>query len=198
MKLTIHQKWYLQQVEDTFTSLKAPRLNWALRNAVNTAAKQVKRFTERTVSEVSSAQVKRVKKGVYIKSKATTNFPEADIVGSGTPLPLKFFKAKETKRGVTYMMFGTKKILPHGFIKGGKFPQRVNLRRGGGNVFQRAGGDQFPIVKQEGISIAEVMSKPEIANSIVQHANERLTKNIQIQLARQEYAAKNRAKARSK
>ncbi|WP_455480111.1 hypothetical protein V4B17_03645 [Bartonella sp. B23] len=197
MKFTVHQKWYLQQVEDTFTNLKAPRLNWALRNAVNTAAKQVERFTKRKVSEVSSTQVKHVKKGIYIKSKATTQFPEADIVGSGAPLPLKFFKAKETKRGVVYTMFGVKKILPHGFIKGGKFPKRVNLRRGGGNVFQRAGGDQFPIVKQEGISIAEVMSKPEIADSIAQYANERLTKNIQIQLARQDYAAKSKAKARS-
>ncbi|WP_332060811.1 hypothetical protein [Bartonella sp. CB74] len=194
MKLTIHQKWYLQQVENTFTNLKAPRLNWALRNAVNTAAKQVERFTERKVSEVASAKVKRVKRGVYIKSKATTNFPEADIVGSGTPLPLKFFKAKETKRGVTYMMFGTKKILPHGFIQGGKFPQRVNLKMGG-NVFQRVKGDQFPIAKQEGVSIAEVMFQSEIASSIAEYANERLTKNIQIQLARQEYAAKNKAKA---
>ncbi|WP_455478695.1 hypothetical protein V3565_02225 [Bartonella sp. B10] len=197
MKFTIHQKWYLQQVEDSFTSLQAPRLNWALRNAVNTAAKQVERFIERKVSEVSSAKSKRVKQGVYVKTKATAKFPEADIIGSGTSLPLKFFKAKETKRGVIYTMFGARKILPHGFIKGGKFPKRVNLRRGGGNVFQRAGGDQFPIVKQEGVSIAEVMSKPEIAHFIVQHANERLTKNIQIQLARQEYAAKNKAKAHS-
>ncbi|WP_455481267.1 hypothetical protein V3564_02585 [Bartonella sp. B12(2025)] len=197
MKFTIHQKWYLQQVEDTFTNLKAPRLNWALRNAVNTAAKQVERFIELKVSKVTSAQSKRVKKGVYVKSKATAKFPEADIVGSGTALPLKFFKAKETKRGAVYTMFGARKILPHGFIKGGKFPQRVNLRRGGGNVFQRAGGDQFPIVKQEGVSIAEVMYNPEIAHSIVQCANERLTKNIQRQLARQDYAAKNKAKVHS-
>ncbi len=33
------------------------------------------------------------------------------------------------------------------------------------------------------------MSKPEIASAIAQHANERLTKNIQRQLSRQEYAA---------
>ncbi|WP_455466413.1 hypothetical protein [Bartonella sp. B39] len=188
MKLIIHQKWYLQQVNDTFTNLQAPRLNWALRNAVNTAAKQVERFAEKKVSDVTSAKSKRIKQGVYIKGKATAKFLETDIIGSGTPIPLKFFQAKETKRGVTYKMFGKKEILPHAFICGGKFPKRVTLKMEN-NVFQRADGDQFPIAKQEGPSIAKVMSKPEIASAIAQYASERLTKNIQIQLARQEYAA---------
>ncbi|EJF84183.1 hypothetical protein MCU_00851 [Bartonella elizabethae Re6043vi] len=191
MKLIIHQEWYLQQVKDTFTNLQAPRLNWALRNAVNTAAKQVERFTEKQVADLSSAQSKRVKKGVYIKDKATAQFLETDIIGSGTPIPLKFFKAKETKRGVTYKLFGKKQILPHGFIKGGSFPKRVDLKMGG-NVFQKDDGDKFPIAKQEGPSIATVMSKPEIANAIAQYASERLTKNIQRQLARQEYATNKR------
>ncbi|WP_139413551.1 hypothetical protein [Bartonella mastomydis] len=191
MKLIIHQEWYLKQLKDTFTNLQAPRLNWALRNAINTSAKQVERFTEKQVADLSSAQPKRVKKGVYIKDKATAQFLETDIIGSGTPIPLKFFKAKETKRGVTYKLFGKKQILPHGFIKGGSFPKRVDLKMGG-NVFQKDDGDKFPIAKQEGPSIATVMSKPEIANAIAQYASERLTKNIQRQLARQEYATNKR------
>ncbi|OPB31162.1 hypothetical protein BAR153v2_001010 [Bartonella sp. AR 15-3] len=91
-------------------------------------------------------------------------------------------------------MFGKKEILPHGFIKGGSFPKRVELQKLKGNVFQRVDGDKFPIAKQEGPSIAAVMSKPEIASAIAQYANERLTKNIQYQLARQEYAANKKAK----
>ncbi len=58
----------------------------------------------------------------------------------------------------------------------------------GGNVFQRADGDQFPIAKQEEPSIARVMSKPEITSAIVKKANERLIANIQYQLAHHEYA----------
>ncbi|WP_375676808.1 MULTISPECIES: hypothetical protein [unclassified Bartonella] len=189
MKLIIHQKWYLQQAKDTFTSLQAPRLNWALRNALNTAAKQVERFTEKQVADISSAQIKRIRRGVYIKEKATARFLETDIIGSGTPIPLKFFQARETKRGVTYTLFGKKEILPHAFIKGGCFPKCVELKKLNGNVFQRADGDQFPIAKQEGPSIAGMMSKPEIASAIAQYANERLTENIQRQLKRQEYAA---------
>ncbi len=181
-------------MKDTFTSLQAPRLNWALRNALNTAAKQVERFTEKQVADISSAQIKRIRRGVYIKEKATARFLETDIIGSGTPIPLKFFKANETKRGVTYTLFGKKEILPHGFIKGGSFPKRVELKKLNGNVFQRADGDKFPIAKQEGPSIAGVMSKPEIASAIAQYANERLIKNIQRQLKRQEYAANKKAK----
>ncbi|MET3559848.1 hypothetical protein ABID39_000526 [Bartonella japonica] len=129
-----------------------------------------------------------------LKEKATAKFLETDIIGSGTPIPLKFFQAKETKRGVTYKMFGKSEILPHAFIKGGSFPKRVKLKRMSGNVFQRANGDQFPIEKQSGPSIAEVVSKSEIASSIAQYANERLIKNIQHQIARQEYAAEMKAK----
>ncbi len=165
MKLIIHQKWYLQQAKDTFTSLQAPRLNWALRNTLNTSAKQVERFTEKQVTDISSAQIKRIRRGVYIKEKATARFFETDIIGSGTPIPLKFFEANETKRGVAYKMFEKQEILPHGFIKGGSFPKHVDLKMGG-NVFQRDDGDQFPIAKQEGPSIAKVMSKPEIASAI--------------------------------
>ncbi|MDD9334127.1 MAG: hypothetical protein PV354_10890, partial [Bartonella sp.] len=90
-------------------------------------------------------------------------------------------------------MFGKKEILPHGFICGGKFPKRIKLKMGN-NVFQRDDGDQFPIAKQSGPSIAGVMAKPEIASAIVKKANERLIANIQHQLARQEYAAKMKAK----
>ncbi|ATO57155.1 hypothetical protein [Bartonella sp. 1-1C] len=193
MKLIIHQKWYLQQAKDTFTNLQAPRLNWALRNAVNTAAKQVERFTEKQIADATSAQPKRVKKGVYIKDKATAKFLETDVIGSGIPIPLKFFNTKETKRGVTYKMFGKQQILPHGFIKGGNFPRRVELKKMKGNVFQRVDGDKFPIAKQEGPSIATVMSKPEIENAIIKKANERLIENIQRQLERQEYAANKRS-----
>ncbi|MDD9329514.1 MAG: hypothetical protein PV353_03685, partial [Bartonella sp.] len=90
MKLVIHQKWYLQQVKDTFTNLQAPRLNWALRNAVNTSAKQVERFAEKQIADITSAQSKRVKKGVYIIEKSTAKLLESEIIGSGTPIPLKF------------------------------------------------------------------------------------------------------------
>ncbi len=84
--------------------------------------------------------------------------------------------------------------MPHGFIKGRSFPKRVDFKKMKSNVFQRVDGGKFPIAKQEGSSIAGVMSKPEITNSIAQYASERLTKNIQRQLKRQEYGANKKAK----
>ncbi len=74
MKLIIHQKWYLQQVKDTFTSLQAPRLNWALRNALNTAAKQVERFTEKQVTDISSAKSSVLSKVFILKKKRQQGF----------------------------------------------------------------------------------------------------------------------------
>ncbi len=68
---------------------------------------------------------------------------------------------------MTYTTVWKKTNLAHVFIKDGSFPKRVDLKKLNGNVFQRADGDQFPIAKQEGPSIAKVMSKPEIASAIV-------------------------------
>ncbi|ALE02882.1 hypothetical protein PU02_0068 [Bartonella ancashensis] len=171
------------------TMLQAPRLHWALRNAVNDTAKQVERFTEQKVAKIASIPPKRVKKGVYVSTKATAENLEANIRGSGSPLPLKIFKARETRRGVVYKIFGKREIMPNGFIQGGKFPQRVDLKMGG-NVFARIDGDRYPIEKKEGTSIAYVMSKQDVVCPVEQYANERLTANIRRQLARQEYVVR--------
>ncbi len=100
---------------------------------------------------------------------------------------LNFLKQKnKTQRGLQNVCKKTN--LAHVFIKDGSFPKPVELKKLNGNVFQRVDGNQFPIAKQEGPSIARVMSKPEITSAIVKKANERLIANIQYQLAHHEYA----------
>ncbi len=188
MKLIIHQKWYLQQVKDTFTSLQAPHLNWALRNALNTAAKQSNALLKSKLPMLHLPNQSMLSKVFILKKRRQQGFLRQISFVLEHRYFLNFLKQKnKTRRDLHNCLEKTN--LAHVFIKDGSFPKRVDLKKMKGNVFQRADGDQFPIAKQEEPSIARVMSKPEITSAIAQYANERLTKNIQRQLSRQEYAA---------
>jgi hypothetical protein len=66
----------------------------------------------------------------------------------GGNVSLKYFKARETRKGVSAAPWGHRHIFAGTFIKGGKFPNRVALNMGG-QVFKRAGRGRKPIIKQK-------------------------------------------------
>jgi len=117
--------------QGTDGQLQPPRLNWALRNAVNDTAKQIERQAEREMAKAASIPGKRVEAGIYIRPMATADLLEATVRGSKSPILLKIFKAKETLAGVTVRIWGKKQVLPHAFIRSGKFPDRKDLGMGG-------------------------------------------------------------------
>ncbi|WP_414833590.1 hypothetical protein [Afifella sp. YEN Y35] len=55
----------------------------------------------------------------------------------GGDVPLKYFDAKETRKGVSAKPFGKRQVFEHSFIKGGLFPRRKVLNMGG-HVFEAA------------------------------------------------------------
>lgn len=65
---------------------------------------------------------------------------------TGSAISLMHFGARETRRGVSAAPFGQRRIFPGTFIKGGKFPDRVDIGKGG-QVFQREGSGRMPIGK---------------------------------------------------
>jgi hypothetical protein len=77
------------------------------------------------------------------------------LTAFGPKIPLKWFKAKETPQGVSAAPMNKRRIYPGVFMKGGRFPNRVTLRRGGGHAFKRSGGARLPIEMQRGVAIAE-------------------------------------------
>lgn len=81
------------------------------------------------------------------------------LVGFGNRLPLKYFNAQETRRGVSATPMGVRRIYAGSFQKGGLFPKRVDLRRGN-TVFRRLGKKRLPIEKQFGPAFPEAFSQP--------------------------------------
>ena len=79
---------------------------------------------------------------------------------SGGDVSLKYFKARETTAGVTAAPFGTRKVFAGSFIKGGNFPERVQIRSLNGQVYKRAGKTRKPLEKlKSGVVIPAEMLK---------------------------------------
>lgn len=81
------------------------------------------------------------------------------LVGFGKPLSLKYFRAQETRAGVSATPMNVRKVFPSTFIKGGRFPNRKDLGKGG-TVFKRTTRKRKPIEKQFGPAFPEAFSQP--------------------------------------
>jgi hypothetical protein len=67
-----------------------------------------------------------------------------EIAAKGGDVRLKFFKARETKAGVSAAPWNKRQVYEGNFIKGGRFPDRVGIGMGG-HVFKRTGAARGPI-----------------------------------------------------
>lgn len=69
----------------------------------------------------------------------------------GGNIRLRYFKSRETRPGVSAAPLGKRIVVPHTFMKAGRFPNRVRFDSRGrgkgmdGNVFVRKGKSRLPI-----------------------------------------------------
>lgn len=82
---------------------------------------------------------------------------EYRIIGTGEPLSLKHFGARQVKSGVSAAPWGKRRIFEKAFNTGGAFPGRKPVF--GGHVFVRAGSKRFPIRKLYGPGVADEIVK---------------------------------------
>lgn len=92
------------------------------------------------------------------------------LVTRGGNVALKYFGARETRKGVSAAPWNQRRVFAGTFTKGGLFPKRVPLNLGG-QVFARTGKGRVPIVKQKsGLFIPKEMisgaTRAEFLNSV--------------------------------
>ncbi len=144
---------------------KAPR---AISKGINKAARTVSaRFRRELVKTLglgtaASGQGKRtgfVSRALRSRSSKPSTL-RYSLIAFGGPIPLKFFKARETRNGVSAAPMNQRQVFPGTFIKGGRFPTRVAIRSGNGHVFKRRGRGRLPIERQHGPTVAEAFPQP--------------------------------------
>lgn len=81
------------------------------------------------------------------------------IIGSGDELPLKYFGAKQQRRGVWARPWNRPQVFVGAFNTGGRFPKRKPVL--GGNVFIRTSSKRVPIRMLFGPAIGKEIVKDE-------------------------------------
>src|SRR5690606_18421886 len=90
-----------------------------------------------------------MKYGVFVRALRSSNATPGNLAfrlrARGGNVRLKFFFPKEGQAGTSAAPWNKRIVRPGTFLKGGRFPNRVALRFGKGNVFKRVGKSRTPI-----------------------------------------------------
>ncbi|MGF3026705.1 hypothetical protein ACQVP2_28285 [Methylobacterium aquaticum] len=119
--------------------------------AINHTGAKVKTAVIRELTKQTGLSRKVIVKAVKTRNASYTKEGGGDgwrLYTRGGDISYKYFKPCETRAGVVVSPAGHRMVLTHAFFKGGQFPNRVTLSKGGGHVFARAGKGRLPIVKQ--------------------------------------------------
>ncbi|MDP2358652.1 MAG: hypothetical protein Q8M31_21715 [Beijerinckiaceae bacterium] len=130
------------------TALGAGKANLALRRAMNHTGAKAKTQVSRALTTQTGLPRKTIVRAVRVLNASVANLSFA-LETKGGDISLKYFKARETRQGVSAAPWNKRKVYPSTFTKGGRFPKRKALRKGKGHVFARAGAGRLPIKKQK-------------------------------------------------
>lgn len=129
----------------------------ALERAINHTGDKARTQVRRVLVKQTGLPMKTIRKAVF--SKKAFDGSNYEIKSRGGNVRLKYFKARETRKGVSAAPWGKRQIYPHTFIKGGLFPDakqrkawhpplaalgRKSLNMGG-HVYKRTGKGRLPI-----------------------------------------------------
>jgi hypothetical protein len=134
----------LQRLDNAMAVLSSDQKNNALRRAVNHTGDKAKTVVIRTLAEQTGLKQKVIRKAVKVK-RANYSSLEYVMTTRGGDISLKFFGARETRRGVSAAPFGQRRVFPGTFMKGGRFPNRVTASRLNGHVYRRTGSGRGPL-----------------------------------------------------
>ncbi|MDF2369400.1 MAG: phage tail protein [Rhizobiaceae bacterium] len=185
MSLTSH--WAdtagLQKFDNALKSLGDKRMRQVANRVVNRAGNQTKTQVTRALTKQTGLKRRTIVKAIKVKRSGWSD-PSYRMTTTGGDVALKYFNARETRRGVSARPFGQRKVFASTFIKGGRFPDRVGLGMGG-HVFEREGARRMPINKiKSGVIIPAEMVKGETATAFNKTASRVLMTRMSHELSR--------------
>ncbi|WP_338606873.1 phage tail protein [Pelagibacterium nitratireducens] len=137
----------------------------ASRRAVNRTGDMARTRVVRALAGQTGLQQKLLRKAV---KPTRANYDRIAYVmrAKGGDISLKYFKPRETRKGVSAAPFGKREVFASSFMRGGRFPHRVAVPRFHGHVFERDGRERTPITKlKSGVIIPAEMVQGETAKA---------------------------------
>lgn len=137
----------------------------AARRAVNRTGDMARTQVVRALSKQTGLVQKTIRRAVK-PTRANYSVIAYRMKSKGGNVSLKYFKARETRKGVSASPFGKRQVFAGTFMRAGRFPNRVSVARFGGHVFVRDGKGRTPISKvKSGVIIPAEMVKGETADA---------------------------------
>jgi hypothetical protein len=121
----------------------------AEREAPAAIARAIRRTGDMTATRVVRALTAQTGLKRQVIARAVKKQPAGltySLKSRGGNVSLKYFKARETRKGVSAAPWNHRRVYAGAFIKGGRFPHRVGLKLGG-QVFHRTGSGRVPIAR---------------------------------------------------
>lgn len=107
------------------------------------------------------------------------------LSSKGGFISLKYFKARETRAGVTAAPRGQRKLFARTFTKGGQFPNRVEASGLNGHVYLRTGAGRAPLEYQDSdVAIPAEMLQGASADAFTSTVNAELPKRVMHEINR--------------
>jgi hypothetical protein len=131
----------LPRLEEAVKALGEGKARNAYRRAINEAGRDTKTPTQRALAKQTGLKVGVARKAFRVSKASSANL-EYKLEGKGGFIRLKYFGARETRKGVSAAPFGQRKVFAHHFIRGGLFPGRQELGLGG-QVFRPTRGTRW-------------------------------------------------------
>lgn len=168
----------LRQFEDAIRKITSQHdFGNAARRATNRTGDMARTKVVRALAKQTGLKQKLVRRIVVAKRANYDSFSYR-MVATGGEMSLRYFKPRETRRGVSAAPFGERKVFAGAFMKGGAFPNRRPLSMGG-HVFEREGRGRFPITKlRSGVVVPAEMLRDETARAFRASVQENLARRF--------------------
>lgn len=127
----------------------AEKFKRAEQEAPKAIARAVRRTGDMTATRVVRALTAQTGLKRQVIARAVKKKPAGltySLKSRGGNVSLKYFKARETRKGVSAAPWNHRRVYAGAFIKGGRFPHRVGINKGG-QVFKRTGASRVPIAR---------------------------------------------------
>lgn len=144
----------------------------AISRGLNKTAANVRTAASAAIRAKRALSASTVRKALAIKS-ANPNRLVATLSVTGRPIPLKEYKASQTKRGVTVKVSpGKRKLVEH------RGNRAFLIAKIGGHVFAREGKPRLPVKKLFGPSLPATFLNDEVRRAWTTTAQEALPKRL--------------------
>lgn len=142
----------------------------AVSRALNRTITNVQTGARREISADTGLPVRRVGHAMKLE-RATRSKLRAALQVRGARIPLIDFKARQTRKGVSYRLPTGRGSLPGGFI--------ARMRSGHVGVFKRVGKSRLPIGEKFGPSLPRVFLQARVTRVLHSIVETQMAKNLQ-------------------